>query len=174
MEVRSLFNVILKIIGIFFIKDILEVFSRILSVLVYLPQYATANEGFFNLGVAVPPLVLYSLFVYMLIFRTESIINLLKLDKNIPQQHVGLSLDRTLIFKLAIIIIGGFMLVNELPEFFRLGVYYVQERKLYVRMARPDVSYLAASAAKILFALLILFWNRRIVNMLEKLFFKKK
>ncbi len=174
MEVRSLFNVIIKIIGIFFIKDILEAFSRILSILVYLPQYSTENEGYFNLGIAIPPLVLYGLFVYVLIFRTNSVIQVLKLDKNISQQQVTLPIDRTIIFKLAIIIIGGYMLINELAEFFRLATYYVQERKLYARMARPDVSYLATSAAKIIFALGLLFWNKRIVTLLEKLFFKNR
>ncbi len=76
MEVRSLFNLILKIIGIFFIRDILEAFSRLLSVLVYLPQYSSSYEGYFNLGVTLPPLILYSLFTYVLIFRTDSLINL--------------------------------------------------------------------------------------------------
>ncbi len=167
MEVRSLFNLILKIIGIFFIRDILEAFSRLLSVLVYLPQYASANEGYFNLGVTIPPLVLYSLFTCMLIFRTDSLINLLKLDKNFSGQ-VDLRIDRTVIMKSAIVIIGGYMVVSEIPEFFRHAVYYIQERKLYVRMVRPDISYAAMSAVKILIGLMLVVFNRPILRLTDR------
>jgi len=173
MEVRSLFNLILKIIGIFFIRDILEAFSRLLSVLVYLPQYASSNEGYFNLGVTLPPLILYTLFTYVLIFRTDSLINLLKLDKNFSG-HVDLRIDRAVIMKSAIVIIGGYMVVSELPEFFRHLVYYVQERKLYVRIVRPDVSYAAMSAFKILIGLLLVFFNRPILRIMNAFASNKK
>lgn len=172
MEVRSLFNLILKIIGIFFIRDILEAFSRLLSVLVYLPQYASSYEGYFNLGVTIPPLILYTLFTYVLIFRTDSLINLLKLDKNFSGQ-VDLRIDKAVIMKSSIVIIGGYMVVSELPEFFRHVVYYFQERKLYVRMVKPDVSYAAMSAFKILTGLVLVVFNRPILRILESFVGKK-
>jgi hypothetical protein len=167
MEVRSLFSLILKIIGIFFIRDILEAFSRLLSVLVYLPQYASANEGYFNLGVTIPPLILYSLFTYLLIFRTNSLINLLKLDKNFSGQ-IDLRIDKGVIMKSATVIIGGYMVVSELPEFFRHIVYYVQERKLYTRIVRPDISYAAMSAAKIAIGIALVIFNQPILKFLGR------
>ncbi len=57
---------------------------------------------------------------------------------------MDLRIDRAVIMKSAIVIIGGYMVVSELPEFFRHIVYYFQERKLYVRMVKPDVSYAAS------------------------------
>jgi hypothetical protein len=168
MEPRSLFNIILKILGIFFIRNILEALSRLLSVLVYLPQYDSQSEGYFNLGVTIPPLILYTLFSWLLIFRSDSLINMLKLDKGIGQSVASLRIDRTVISSTAIIIIGGWLLVNEIPEFFRHAVYYLQERKLYVRMVRPDISYLTMSAFKILIGLLLIVFNRKIVSFIDR------
>ena len=167
MEPRSLFNLILKIIGVFFIRNILEALSRFLSVLVYLPQYPTESEGYFNLGVTIPPLILYSLFVWALIFRTDNIISLLRLDKDLGGISPQIQFERKTVLITAVLIIGGWMLVNEIPEFFRQAVYYYQERRMYRRMIRPDVSYIAMSAFKIAIALILIIFNRRIVKVLE-------
>lgn len=166
MAPRTLFNVALKITGLFFIRNILEAFSRTLSVLVYFPQYASSDEGFYNLGVTIPPLVLYSLFSWMLIFRTESLINLFRLDKGLPAGE-GLKVHRSVILGLAVIVTGGWILVNEIPEFFRHAIYYYQERKIYVRMARPDLSYLVMSGVKILIGLILVVFNGKIVRIIE-------
>lgn len=168
MSARNLFNLILKILGIFFLSNILEALSRLLSVLVYMPQYDSEQEAIFNLGVCVPPLVLYSLFAWALIFRTEGVINLLRLDKFAGTQEInGLQVHRSVVLSIAIIAAGGWLLINEVPQFFRHALYYYQERKIYVRMARPDISYLAASALKIGIALLMLIFNRTLVKVIE-------
>lgn len=171
MEPRSLFNLILKILGIFFIRNILEALSRSLSVLVYFPQYESNKVAFYNLGVTIPPLVLYSIFSWLLIFKSESLINVLKLDRLPGNTTLGLRVHRSVILSVAIIIISGWMLVNEIPELIRHMAYYYQERRTYIRQTRPDISYLLMSAFKILIALLLFVFNRRIVNALE---FKRK
>lgn len=167
MTPRNIFHTALKILGIFFIRNILDALARVLSVLVYFPQYSDTNEAFFNLGVALPPLVLYTLFTWALLFRTSSIINLLHLDDQPGSPEARIRLHRSTILSIAVILGGGWILVQELPEFFRHAVYYVQERKLYVRMARPDISYLAMSAFKLLIGLILILFNRRVVNMIE-------
>lgn len=167
MSPRSLFSIILKILGIFFLSNILEALSRLLSVLVYLPQYASEREAIFNLGVTIPPLLLYTLFSWALLFRTDGLISLFKLDRHSGEEIKGLQVHRSVILSVAVIAAGGWMLINEIPEFFRHAMYYYQERKTYVRMARPDVSYLAMSALKILIALTIIIFNRAIVRIVE-------
>jgi hypothetical protein len=172
MTPRSLINLILKILGIFFIKDILEAFSHLLSVVVYFPQYASEKEAYYNLGVAIPSLVLYSLFSWMLIFRTNTIIDLFRLDRNLGTDITPIQVNRSVILSTSLIIIGGWTVVNELPELFRHAVYYYQERKIYVRMARPDISYALMSALKVFIGLVLIVFNRGIVNVLER--FQKK
>ena len=167
MAPRSIFNLILKVIAIFFLRDILEALSHTVSAIVYIPQYSSAREAFFNVAVSLPPLILYTLLSWFFIFRTEKIINLLGLDKNLPDKTVTLNLERHILLKGAVIIGGAWIMVNEIPEFFRHAVYYYQERKLYVRMARPDISYIIMSTLKIIIGLLLIVFNKPIANIIE-------
>ena len=167
MAPRSLFNLILKVIGLFFIKDILEALSHTISAIVYIPQYSSVREAFFNVAVSLPLLVLYTLLAWCFIFRSERIISILRLDKNAQEKPVSITVERHMLLTSAVIIAGAWLLVNEIPEFFRHAVYYYQERKLYVRMTRPDVSYIVMSAVKIAIAFFLIVFNKPIVSLIE-------
>lgn len=169
MSPRSLFDVILKVLGIFFIRDILETLSRTLSVLVYFPQYSTTNEAFFNLGVTIPPLVLYSIFTWLLLFKTQSLTSWLKIEKHLGEKPVNINFQRTVVLTVAVVITGGWLLVTEIPEFFRHAVYYYQERVMYDRMVRSDFSYPLMSLAKILIGFALLVFNTPFVHLIEGL-----
>lgn len=173
MAPRTLFDLILKVLGILFIRDILEAFSRSLSVLVYFPQYASQREAFFNMGVTLPPLILYSLFSWLLLFRTRNIISLLKIDRNFGEEEISFNLQRTSVLTIAVVVVGGWILVNAIPEFFRHAFYYYQERRMYVRMVRPDMSYMVMSAFKIILGLILIIWNNSIVKGIELVGTKK-
>ena len=167
MAPRSLFNLILKVIGIFFIRDVLEALSHTISAIVYIPQYSSAREAFFNVAVSLPLLVLYALLAWFFIFRSEKIIGLLRLDKNFQDNAVSINVERHMLLTAAVIVAGAWLLVNEIPEFFRHAVYYYQERKLYVRMTRPDISYIIMSIVKIAIGLFLIVFNKPIVNVIE-------
>ena len=167
MGSRSLFNLILKIIGLFFIRDILEAFSHTVSALIYVPEYSSAREAVINVAVSLPPLILYTLLVWMFIFRSDRIINILRLEKNFQDKPVSINVERSTIITAAVIMAGAWILVNEIPEFFRHAMYYYQERKLYIRMTRPDISYIVMSVVKIAIGLCLIVFNKPVVNIIE-------
>jgi len=162
----TLFNILLKTLGIYLIKDILLALSQAVSVLVYLPQYATRQEALYSLGAAALPMFVYILCSWLLIFRTERIMRALKLDR---QKEVSLPiyLHRSVILSIVIIVMGGFILTYEIPELFRQGFYYVQERKIYERMARPDISYFLMAAFRVVIGLALIIFNKFLVNLIE-------
>ncbi|HUQ67144.1 MAG TPA: hypothetical protein VM101_13365 [Flavitalea sp.] len=167
MGARSLFNLIVKVIGLFFIRDILEALSHTLSAVVYIPEYSSSKEAFFNVGASIPPLILYVLLAGFFIFRSDRIIRILRLDKNFQDKPVSITLERHTLLTAAVITAGAWVLVNEIPEFFRHAVYYYQERKLYVRMTRPDISYIVMSGVKLLIGLSLIIFNKPIVHLIE-------
>jgi hypothetical protein len=169
MSPTNLFDVILKVIGIFFIRNILEALSRTLSVLIYFPQYNSTNEAFFNLGVTLPPLVLYTLFAWMLLFRTRSLTSWLGIERSFGTEIINISFQRTVVLTMAVLIVGGWMLVTEIPEFFRHAVYYYQERMLYDRMVRPDFSYPLMSLSKIIIGLALVIFHTPFVHFIESI-----
>ncbi len=167
MSARSFINLILKIFGLFFIIKVLDALSRTLSVLVYFPQYESRKQALYNLGVTLPPLILYILFAILLLFSTNYLIRLFRLDKGISEQIIPMRIHRSMVLVIAVIAAGGWMLVSGIPELFRQIVYYYQERKLYVRMIHPDISYLAMAFAKVVIGLILIIFNRTVVNIIE-------
>ena len=167
MPPRTLFNLILKVIGLFFIRNIFEAISHTVSALVYVPAYDTPKQAIINVAVTFPPLILYILLAWLFIFKSETLINLLRLDKNITVSPVNINTDRSRILTGAVIIAGVWVLINEIPEFIRHALYYYQERKLYVRMTRPDISYIIMSAVKILLGLLLIVFNKPVVAVID-------
>lgn len=166
MTSRSLFNIILKILGIYFIKDILLALSQSLSVIVYLPQYQSPQEALYNLAAAGLPVFLYTLFSWLMIFRTERVMEVFKLYEQ-TEEAVSFRIHHSTILSIAIIVMGGVILVNEIPELFRQGIYYLQERKLYERMAHPDISYFLMAAFRVSIGLALIFFNKFLVNFIE-------
>lgn len=165
MASRSLLSLILKVVGIFIIRDFLEALSHLLSVLVYLPRYASEKQAYYNLGVTFPPILLYGLFAWFLIFKTDSLVRVV--IPGISSDESSTRIHHSVILSIAIIVMGVWLIVNEIPEFFRQAAYYYQERKIYIRMARPDISYIIMSAVRILIGLLLIMFNRTLVNLIE-------
>ena len=93
--------------------------------------------------------------------------HVLRLDRQPNEELIAIRIHRSVILSLAVIVTGGITLVNDIPELFRHGMYYVQERKLYERMAHPDISYFLMSLIRVVIGFLLILFNRVIVNFIE-------
>jgi len=168
MTPRTLFNIILKILGIFFIKDFLAIILQLLSVVLFLTKSDSAIEGISTLVSFLMILLVYGLVSYFLIFKTEMIIDKLKLDKGFDHQAISLNIHRSTILSISIIVIGGMLVVDELPNLCRQLFSYYQERRMTHGQTNPNISYSVLSGVKIVIGLLIMTEQRKIVNLIER------
>jgi hypothetical protein len=81
MTPRSLFNIILKVLGIFFIQDFLAAIPQLLSVISYFTTPDARQEAVWALTTSLLVLFAYGIVSYYLIFRTDVIIDKLRLEK---------------------------------------------------------------------------------------------
>ena len=112
MTKRDFFRIIIKLFGLY---------SLILTVFNYIPS----NIGYVTFEFE--PIVLlwifgvtaFTVLIYVfLILKTDRIINLLKIDKGFDDERIEFGDFNSLsIFKFALIIIGGFLIVDYLPNF---------------------------------------------------------
>ena len=122
MTIRTFWNILLKILGIWLILTGMGV----------IPQFIWAFTAFFDspkgstmLGlVAFAILLLVSAAVFIIIlwlfvFKSEWIINKLKLDKGFSDEKIDLNLKLNTALTIAIIVIGGLMFVDALPQLLR-------------------------------------------------------
>jgi hypothetical protein len=166
MKTKDLFNIILKILGIFFIRDILETIPTLLSVSLYLTK-PDVSGAVFTLIATVLMLAVYILISYYLVFRTNFIIDRLKLDQGFDQDTIPLNVHRSTILCIAIIVIGGLMVVDEIPNLCRQLFAYFQERRMTYGQTHASLSYSVLAATKIIIGLLLIGNQRQIVNFIE-------
>jgi hypothetical protein len=112
MTKRDFFRIIIKLFGLY---------SLILTVFNYIPS----NIGYVTLEFE--PITLlwifgasaFVLLVYIfLILKTDKIIDLLKIDKGFDDERIEIgNFNSERIFKFALIIIGGFLIIDFLPNF---------------------------------------------------------
>jgi|SRR6185437_10756858 len=180
MTPRNLFNVILKIFGLFFLREIIYIIPQLISLI---PSFTKADDfggGQFNSGDILPFIVtlvaiaLYVFIIYQLLFNTNKIIDKLKLDQGFNQQEFSFNISTSLILTISLIVIGGIILTNEIPNFCRNIFSYFQEKDLTRGMTKPNYSYIVVSGVKIIIGLLIIGERKRIVEFVEKRQVKKE
>jgi hypothetical protein len=167
MTTKSLFNIILKILGIFFIKDILAAVPQLLSVILYINNSNTVGEAIWTLVSTVLILLVYVFVSYQLIFRSDFIIEKLKLDKGFDQETIPLNIHRSTILSISIIVIGGLIVAQEIPNLCRQLFDYFQEKRMTYGQTNPSVSYAVLAGAKIDIGLLLMGNQRQIVSLIE-------
>lgn len=168
MTPRSLFNVVLKILGIFFIKDILATLPQLISVILYLKDPEMAAQGIWMLIMSIIMLLVYGLVSYYLIFKSERIIDKLKLDMGFDQKIIQLNVHRSIILSVSIIVIGGLVVVDEIPNLCQQLFAYFQEKGMTFGQTNPSISYTVLAGTKILIGLLLVGNQRQIVNFIER------
>ncbi len=166
MTIRTLFNVILKIIGILFFS---EFFFSLINFLSLNLDFSSAsfNEVFWNSFPTLIVLLAYGLVFYYFIFRTNAVLDKLKLDKDMDQQDLSLNIPIKTILSIAVIVIGGLMVAREIPNFIRQLVVYIQQRRLHPQY-NGDFSLLIVSGARLMIGLLLIGYQQQIVNFIER------
>ena len=168
MTPRTLFNIILKILGIFFIKDFLAAIPQLLSVMLYLTKSDSIPEAIWTLVTTILILVAYGVVSFLLIFKTNYVIDILKLDQGFEQETLSLNIHRSTILSISIIVIGGLLVADELPNFCRQLFSYFQEKRMTYGQTNPSLSYSIVSGVKIIIGMILMTGQRQIVNLIER------
>src|SRR6478672_2772919 len=101
MTPRDLFNIILKTLGIFLIKDILITLPSSIGILADIGDIK--NDSFFILILPLFYLIVYCFIVFLLIFRSGWIIDKLRLTDGFSTTDLSINFNRSAILSIAII-----------------------------------------------------------------------
>ncbi len=169
MKARDLFLIILRIFGIYLIKDVLisipPVIRDFFEVLKFDQEVAVLSL-FFSILV----LGIYVLIVWLLLFRTNWLIAKLNLLEDLSLEPLVVNLHRSSVYTIAIIVAGVVILVSSLPGFVR-HFYRWYEYANSGKFDFPSESYnfepLIIAGVQVLLGLLLLGNQRLLVNFIE-------
>jgi hypothetical protein len=167
MSLRSLFTIILKVIGIFFIKDLLATLQFSVTIILYITNKEFGIEDLWTLISTIVTLIFYCFLSWLFIFKSEFLVEKLKLAKGFDQDTVPLNVNQSTILSISIFVTGGLMLVNEIPNLFSLLIDYFLENSRKPHSNDTTLSYSALSGIKILVGVLLIIKQRHIVNYIE-------
>lgn len=74
--------------------------------------------------------ILYVALIRLFLFRTNLIIDKLKLEKGFTQEMIDISINRFSAIQIAAVIAGGYTFIQSLPEFIRLVIIFFQQKTL--------------------------------------------
>lgn len=112
MTKRDFFRLILKVFGLY---------SLVLSLFSFIPQnisnfYFMKDEVLILLAIIASFFLLIALFI-ILLYKTDFIIDKLKLTKSFDEDHIIIgNLTTESLYKFSIILIGGFMITSSFPN----------------------------------------------------------
>jgi hypothetical protein len=169
MTARDLFIIILKVFGIFLIKDLVISIVTTLSVL---PQAFSAISDFgsvygFLLLLSVG---VYAALVYLLLFRAPMLVSKLGLAEDLTEGPLHFKLHRSAVLNIAFIVTGLVILVLAVPELVRQLLQWYSFNKLRGGLeGGGDYNYgsLLVPVVQVVLGLLFLGNARALVNFIE-------
>ena len=107
--------------------------------------------------------------MFQFLFKTNNIIDKLNLDKGFTQDTFTFDISQSAILNIAIIVIGGLILADQIPNLFKYAYQYIQQKELQRATSRqPDFSNIIFACIKICIGLLLLGERNRIVEFIEQ------
>lgn len=165
MSPRSLFNIILKVLGILMIRDILIVIPSLFTAFSFL---LNSSVDWNTIVFFVFSISLYSWTIYMLIFRTDWIIDIFRLDQNFKEENLTVNMHRSSVLKIALIITGGLLVIDALPDLCTQIYSYWQQKKFYPGFNTDSFINILIPVIKLVIGLLLLAGTNSIVNFIER------
>lgn len=176
MTPRTLWTIILKILGFYIFLQMLYLLPQLFTTITYL----TAQQDSSDLnqqrtpiyfGMIAQSLFAISIYLFMIIafiFRTDWLINALRLNKGITEEKLESNIHRSIVLQIAIIVTGGLLLVDSLPLLLRGLFNYYQEINVFRGFKRyPEGGLIIFQLVKVLISFFMVTSSRLIVNFIE-------
>lgn len=168
MYPRDLFKVIVKVLGLFVVKDIFMSLPYLVTPLLTLfggESYGAGTSGIIFTTVI---LLFYFYIAYMMLFKTSSIVNFLKIEQDFLDDPITFEISTRNVVVISLIVLSGLILIEEIPNFCNQAFNYYQQAQTKFPSERPSVSKLLIPGVKILLAFLIIGERSRIIQLVLK------
>ena len=166
MKIKSFWVILLKILGLWCIYIFLKQITMI-SYFVTLFQSEQANGlQNFSLGIFIVLMILLLVLIKILLFNPNWVIDVFKLDQGFTDETLSFNIKNITVIRIAVIIIGGLLLIETIPLFISNFVSYLNMKGYDhdSNMYEP----LVPNIINLVLSLLLLLNSSRIVKFIDK------
>ncbi len=169
MTPRSLFVILIKIMGLFQISNIFE--SGIgLGASIYTLASEVSSSGLQYLLVSLFSFVLYILLFWVFVFKPQIFIDRLKLDHGFYEEQFSMNMDKGMMIRIAIISVGIFFFIETIPSLCRQLAIVYQKAALHYFSDKPDDTTIniVFAGAKLLIGYILLTNSKYLAKFIAK------
>lgn len=167
MEIKTFWTIVLKGIGLWLLVEALYILPQMGS------SFSISNYGDgFDSYVLVVWLfsilvfILYLFIVRLFLFKSEWLLNILKLEKNFTTDRIDIGISKSTVLKIVIVITGALILIDGFPHLVREIYEFLRQKALIKDYS--ETSWLFYYFLKSLFGYLIMTNSRSIEKFVNK------
>ena len=133
MSIKSVWLLVLKLMGFYlclgFFETIMFVFSQLMD---------SSTYDFLLIGAYLGAFIFYFTVVYWLLFKTNKLIQWFRLEKDFDMETVNLGLSTTSIIRIAVIVLGGLMFLDNISLLISQLLTFFQQELLFKNYSRSQ------------------------------------
>jgi hypothetical protein len=125
MKINSFWVILLKILGLWCIYIFLKQLTMISYFVTLFQSEQTNGLQNFSLGIYIVMMILLVVIIKILLFNPHWLIEVFKLDQGFVEETLSFDIKNITVIRIAIIIIGGLLLIDTTPLFISNVVAYL-------------------------------------------------
>ena len=126
MSIKSFWLLVLKLLGIYLCLGFFE-----LSVFIFSQFINHSEYDFLLIGAYLGAFLFYFAIIYYLIFKTNKLVQWFRLEKDFDSETVDLGLSTTSVIRIAVIVLGGLMFIDNLSSLISQLLTFFQQEVLF-------------------------------------------
>ena len=130
MKVKTFWLILLKIIGLALVIQGVSLITYSISVLT-ISGNIQETMIMYILG-TILTVIFYFLILWLFVFKTTWLIDKLSLEKGFEEEKIEINAKQSNILSIAIIVIGGIILIDSLPQLCTQIFVFFQQKSLWV------------------------------------------
>jgi len=166
MLIDTFWKLLLKIIGLWLLFSCISVIPQFLSTISFVKGSIDFQSLLLVWLMLFVTIVIYIMILWIFLFKTAWIIEKLKLKNNFNEERIDLNIKSTTVLTIAIIVIGGLILVESLPSFCSQLINFFQQKELLKDY--PETSWIIYYFIKIIIGYLLVTNAKNFTKYIEK------
>ena len=166
MLIKTFWKILIKIIGLWLLLSCFSIIPQFFSTLSF-TNGDLNMESLLTLWLMILiTIIIYILIIRLFLFKTDWIIEKLKLNKNFTEEKIDLDVKSSTILTISIIVIGALIIIESLPSFCSRLFDFYQQKNLLKDYA--DTNWLIYHFIKIIIGYLLLTNGKNLTKYIEK------
>lgn len=154
MQIRTFWTLLLKLLGLWLLLSCVYILPQFFSLFYYINEDLDMKDLLPLLGIIVLTITIFYLIIKLFLFKTDWLIDKLKLDQNFTEERIDLNIKSATVLRIAVIIVGGLIFVDTLPSLCQQLFQFFNQKMLLREY--PETGWLIFNFVKALIGYLLM------------------